>query len=97
MSQDEQDQIFGRLTRELGEARRKIAALEADLAQSADYLNTTASELGAFSEHGIRLDMEFLQRFDKNALLQKIEDLRSERTKIDGLRSKLQKFEGQLT
>ena len=67
MSQDEQDQIFGKLTRQHREATQRIAAIEAKVTEAGQSMIQTGNTLIELGRREIRLDAEFLQKLDKQS------------------------------
>lgn len=85
MTQEEQDQILGRLTRELGETRKRIAALEAKVTEASEYLISAGNVLCELGRRQITLDIEFLQKLDRQVLLETINELQAERKNAERL------------
>jgi hypothetical protein len=92
LSQEEQDAILGRLTRQHGESLKQIAALEAKVTEDGEYLKHSGNALAELGRREIRLDVEFLQKLDKQAILSTIEELRTERRNAERLNAQLQKL-----
>jgi hypothetical protein len=94
MSQDQQDLIRGRLTREQKERRTRIAALEANLKYYGQAFLIAGRALKGANEYPAQPRLEDVESLpDKAAVLDTLNELREERTRFDDLTGQLKRFD----
>jgi len=94
MSTEEQDQIFGRLTRQSRDSRRQIAALNAKLQEFRSRLRDVATAFSGFDAPGaLQRAVEATQQMpDRSVVLETLEELRLEQERLRENESHLSAF-----
>jgi len=96
MSIEEQDQIFGRLSRQERESKKALAALQTRISEISKDLATASDKLGrtvgGFDQ--ISYAIEAIQSItDKESMLKTLGDLREERTNLERIQQQLKQFD----
>ena len=92
MSQEEQDQIFGKLARKHRCTQQTIGALEAKVTEAGYCLRQAGDALIELGRRDIQLDAEFLRYPDKQELRDTVEELRAERVNREQQAAQLDKI-----
>jgi hypothetical protein len=97
MSDDEQDQILGRLIRQRNESRRTLAALQTKLEEVAANLSRIAKSIESLWQPGriapdafAREALEALP--DKEGLLEALKEFRDEKQKLAEIEARIERF-----